>query len=92
MGTREAKVENYLNDCVCKRGGLTRKWVSPNQAGVPDRIVILNGVVWFVEIKTINGRLSSRQAREHERLKKAGANVTTLFGKEDVDLFMRNLC
>lgn len=91
MGVREAKVEKYLDTCITRLGGITRKWVSPNHAGVPDRIVILFGVVWFVEIKTVDGRLSETQKREHERLREAGANVTTLFGKDNVDQFIKDI-
>jgi len=86
MGSRENKVEVYLDRCVKKVGGLTRKWTG--LAGVPDRIVIIKGDVWFVEIKTVDGRLSEIQKREHVRLRDVGARVFTAHGKEGVDEFM----
>jgi len=55
MGTRENKIETYLRDQIKSLGGDTRKWVSPGRDGVPDQIVILNNVVWFVEAKTSDG-------------------------------------
>ena len=88
MGVRENKVERYLDEEVVLLGGLTRKWVSPNQVGVPDRIVFIQGDVWFVEVKTADGRLSPEQIREHQRLKNAGAKVATVYGKNGVDKFM----
>jgi len=88
MGVRENKVEKYLDEEVVLLGGLTRKWVSPNQVGVPDRIVFIQGDVWFVEIKTNDGRLAPEQIREHQRLKDQGANVTTVYGRTGVDKFM----
>jgi len=91
MGVRENKVERYLDSEVTKLGGLTRKWVSPGRDGVPDRIVILNSVVWFVEVKTCDGRLSEAQKREHLRLDIAGANVTTVEGNTGVDEFIKEL-
>ena len=91
MGVREAKVEKYLNDQVNKIGGITRKWVSPGKDGVPDRIVIINGRVVFVEVKTVDGVRSTAQVREHERLKAVGASVLTLHGKNEVDDFIKFL-
>lgn len=88
MGAREAKVEKHLDKRIKELGGLTRKWVSPGRDGVPDRVVIIHGVVWFVEIKTVDGRLSVVQKREQKRLTDAGANVTTLYGQTDVDKFI----
>lgn len=83
MGTREAKVEKYLDTCVKKLGGMTRKWTG--YPGVPDRIVFINNKVWFVEVKTVDGKLSDIQKREHERLFMVGANVAIVYGKEGVD-------
>ncbi len=89
MGTRENRVERYLDSEVVKLGGLTRKWISPGRDGVPDRIVIINGVVWFVEVKTIDGKQSEVQKREHQRLRYCGANVATVYGNIGVDMFIR---
>ena len=91
MGVRENKVEKYLDAEVKKLGGLTRKWVSPGRDGVPDRIVILHGLVVFVEVKTVDGRLSVAQAREHAKLVAAGAEALPVFGNDDVDIFIGNL-
>jgi hypothetical protein len=88
MGVRENKVEKYLDKEVVKLGGITRKWVSPGRDGVPDRIVILNGKVIFVEVKTEDGKLSVRQEREHTTLRKAGARVHTVYGQSSVDMFL----
>ena len=91
MGVREAKVEKLLHDEVTKRGGTTRKWVSPGRDGVPDRIVFLNRQVYFVEVKTTSGELSIRQRREIEELSGHGADVTTVYGAEGVYDFIRRV-
>ena len=88
MGARENKVEKYLDKEVTKLGGLTRKWVSPGRDGVPDRIVILDGVIRLVEVKTDDGKLTPVQEREHARLRKAGARVHTVYGQSSVDMFL----
>lgn len=93
MGVRERTVEQYLDMCVKSIDGygLTRKWVSPGRDGVPDRIVILNGEVFFVEVKTVVGRLTSTQEREQKRLIDAGAKVFTVYGSEGVDKFIEEV-
>jgi len=91
MGVRENKVERHLDSEVKKLGGITRKWVSPGVDGVPDRIVLIAGKVFFVEVKTEDGKLSTAQQREHTRLKEVGANVYTLCGEGEVDEFIRSL-
>lgn len=88
MGARENKVEKYLDSEVKKLGGLTRKFTSPGRDGVPDRIVIIDGKVWFIEVKTSDGILSPTQIRERDRLRGAGANVHTVYGEDEVDQFI----
>lgn len=91
MGVRENKVERHLDKVVTAAGGLTRKWVSPGRDGVPDRIVIYKGAVWFVEVKTVCGKVSVAQAREHIKLLNAGADVDTVYGEEGVDAWIREV-
>ena len=91
MGVRENTVEKYLDGCIKEFNGLTRKWVSPGRDGVPDRIVIVKGHIWFVEVKTVDGKLSPPQIREHTRLAKCGAAVRCVWGKDDVDLFIKEV-
>lgn len=88
MGVREAKVEKYLKDGVERLGGEAFKWVSPEASGVPDRIILLNGKVYFVEVKTVDGRLSGEQRRMHRRLQKQGVTVLTVAGHDQVDGFL----
>lgn len=89
MGVREAKVEKYLDAEVKKCGGITRKWVCPGRDGVPDRIVIHNGEVFLVEVKTDEGKLSYAQGREHIRLIDTGAKVFTVYGESGVNKFIK---
>ena len=66
---RESQLEKKFVGLVQNRGGLARKFVSPNQRGVPDRIVVWpGGRVHFVELKTRNGKLSKLQISEQKKL------------------------
>ena len=91
MGTRENKVETYLRDQVKLLGGDTRKWVSPGRDGVPDQIVFGFNLIFFCEVKTIDGKFEPSQEREHERLRALGSIVVTVWGNKGVDLLIKDL-
>ena len=58
----EKEIEAWLNKKIKELGGLSFKFVSPNNPGVPDRIYILpGGRVYFVELKTEIGQMSNIQ-------------------------------
>lgn len=84
----ESRIEAALRREVEGRGGLCRKWVAPGHTGVPDRIVILRGMVWFVELKQEDGKLSPMQIVEQKKLMDAGAAVVTLYGMDSVRTFL----
>lgn len=90
---KESAVEAKLVRLVKAHGGLCLKWVSPGHVGVPDRIVILpGGRVYFVELKTAEGRLSPAQVVCHKELRKRGAEVVTLRGADEVARFVEEVC
>lgn len=77
----EKEIERRMCEMIRKRGGLTYKFTSPGNVGVPDRLVITpTGVVWFVELKTEKGRLAKIQKQQIHELEKRGANVRVVYG------------
>ena len=52
-------------------------------AGVPDLIIIRNGVAYCLEIKSEGGRLSPAQRQCHEALRAAGAVVEVAVGIDE---------
>lgn len=87
---KEIKVEEYLRDQVEKHGGLCEKFSSPGRIGVPDRICSWDlGCIDFVECKKPKGgKLSVAQAKDHERRRKLGHRVLTLWTREEVDTYI----
>ena len=85
----EKAVEQYLVRKVKACGGMCIKLTGMN--GVPDRLVILQDVVAFVELKAPNGRISAIQEVMHKRLKKLGFKVHVLWNFEQVDNFMESV-
>lgn len=92
MGKAETEVEKLLTSEVKKLGGTAFKFVSPGCTGVPDRLICLpNGSTWFAEVKTATGKLSARQRVVVDRLARLKQKVIVLYGKEDVQQFIRQL-
>lgn len=88
----ERDVEAYLGKGLKARGCLYYKFVSPGNVGVPDRIVVLpNGHVIFVELKTSRGRLSDAQRLQIGRLQANKADAHVLYGMGGVDLLLREV-
>ena len=88
----EARIEKRLVEMVKEKGGLCYKWVSPDNPGVPDRIVITpSGRVIFVELKQETGRLQNVQKWQHSQLQKVNAEVRTLKGLEACKQFVEEV-
>ena len=89
----EKDVEAYLVAKVRKLGGRCLKFVSPGNAGVPDRILLFpQGVVIFVETKRPRGSVvASRQKVWHERLRRLGFRTEFIYDKAAVDMFTEGL-
>lgn len=88
----EKEIEQRMCEMIRKRGGLTYKFTSPGNVGVPDRIVITpTGVVWFVELKTESGRLAKIQKYQKGELEKRCANVRVVHGWEDAKEFVNEV-
>lgn len=87
----EREIERYLKKNVENIGGLAWKWVSPGQVGVPDRIIMVGGQIYLVELKTEFGSLSPIQIATHNKIRKAGCNPITLYGMMDVERFIREI-
>lgn len=80
---RERDIEDWLRRRIESMGGIAFKFTSTGNDGVPDRIVILpGGQVWFIELKTVSGKLSALQGWQIERMKKLGARVAVIRGMD----------
>ena len=88
---RERQIETYLKLSVERIGGLTRKYVSPGYAGVPDRLVFYKGKIFLVELKAQGGILSAVQHVEIKHMAQVGIPVIILSSKPEVDRFMEDL-
>lgn len=89
---RERDIEKHLVKRVKALGGMCPKMVSPGMRGFPDRMVILPdslvkvmAIVFLVEVKSSEGRLSKLQERVREKLTSYGMFVRVVRSKDEVD-------
>lgn len=88
----EKEIEKFLVRQVKKLGGISFKFISPDNAGVPDRIVILpSGKVIFVELKTDKGKLTKLQEVQIKKISDLGADARVLRGIEGVKEFINEI-
>lgn len=90
---RESTIEGLLVQGAARAGWLALKFVSPGNAGVPDRILIgPNRQIIFVELKTETGRLTTMQTYQIARLRGFGHDVRVLYGADAVKRFINEIC
>ena len=86
----EKDIEKLFRDEIKKAGGKAYKFTSPGNDGVPDRIVMLpDGRIVFVELKTDTGKLSKLQELQCRQIAELGQTVRVLHGLAEVrDFFL----
>lgn len=88
---REVTVEQHLLRQVERQGGYALKLVCPGNAGVPDRLIVLPGLVGFCELKAPGQRPRSLQLRWLERLQGLGHPAGWADSHAGVDAFLAAL-
>jgi hypothetical protein len=83
----EAAVESAFNRKVRAAGGMVVK-MAPTVAGVPDRLVLHDGRMFLVELKTETGQLSRIQHVWHAKALAIGVPVAVLHGTKEVDTWV----
>lgn len=83
--TRESSIEKHLCDKAKLANGEVRKvkWIGRNHA--PDRLVLLPGSHFYIELKRPGKEPTAAQAREHARMRKSGMRIEWANTKEGID-------
>ena len=88
----EKRIESWLNEQIRRMGGISYKFVSPMNPGVPDRIYLMpGGAVWFVELKTEIGRLANIQKWQGDRIRGIGCRYRVIKGMDQARAFVEEL-
>ena len=89
----EKQIDNMLTRSVKKAGGIALKFVSPSDAGMPDRLVLLpDGVCAFVELKAPGKTPRPLQVARHRMLRSLGYRVYVIDGIEQIGGMLHELC
>ena len=82
---REKTIESKLIYEVKKIGGIAVKFVSPNFAGMPDRLVLIpGGHIAFVELKAPGKKPRPLQLARHRLLQALGFRVYVIDSMEQI--------
>lgn len=84
----ESSVESFLVERVRQLGGRTSKFL-PVEKGAPDRIVMLRGRIFLLEVKRDDTELSPAQRVWHRKARSVGVRVHTVFGRSGVISWLR---
>ena len=84
----ESDVELFFTKKLKSKGAICWKMVSPGTSGVPDRIVIYHGSVYFVELKDTGRHPRKLQRYVHAKLNDQGFPVYVIDTKEGADMFI----
>jgi len=86
---REKVIEGYLRDQVKAIGGVAYKFISPGNAGVPDRLILLPGArAVFAELKAPGKKSTALQDLQQKRITSLGFQVAVIDSKQGVDKFI----
>lgn len=88
----EAMVEKHLVDKITNLGGIAWKFTSPGTIGVPDRLIIMNGLICFAELKRPKGgKVSDVQRWRIKQLASQGAKAYVIKTCEAADELVEHL-
>lgn len=81
----------YLKEEIEKINGKAFKFSSPGNNGVPDRIILLNGNCYFVELKKPGKKLRPLQRAVKKKFNKLGFHVYVIDSMEKVGDFINEI-
>ncbi|EPI36806.1 VRR-NUC domain-containing protein [Enterococcus faecalis] len=85
----ENDIEKYLVRQIKSIGALCYKFTSPGTKGVPDRIIVYRGNVFFAELKRPGGKPRKDQLKVMEKFNDQMIPIFVIDSKEKVDKFTR---
>lgn len=88
---KESVIERYLKKRATDEDFICNKFVSPSNSGVPDRILVGHGIIFFVELKAPGKTLRPLQEHVVNEYRKHGALVFVADTKEAVDEIMSEI-
>ena len=75
LNIKESTIESKVCRYARSLGWLAYKFTSPSFKGVPDRIFIRKGVIFFIEFKSLGKKPTKLQAKTIDRIRSQGFDV-----------------
>ena len=91
MKESEKVLERNLNKEVKALGGWSIKILSNFITGLPDRLVLLNGRAYFIEVKSQGKKPSPIQRVIHRKLEALGFPVSVIDTTEKLNNFINGI-
>lgn len=89
---RESELEEKFRAMVAQAGGKAYKFVSPGNAGVPDRLVVLpGGRIGFVELKRKGRKPGKQQEYRMAELERLGCPAMVVDDAVSAEMAVRRI-
>ena len=80
----EAQIQKKIIDHYQNAGFLVVKLMKTNTNGIPDLMVLKNGICKFVEVKTPRGKISQLQKYRIKQLREQGFDAVVMDGVDSI--------
>ena len=80
----ESQIQKKIIDNFTDRGFLVVKLMKTNTNGIPDLMVLKNGVCKFIEVKKPNGKISELQKYRIKQLRKQNFEAVVMDGIDSI--------
>ena len=80
----ESKIQKKIIDNFTDRGFLVIKLMKTNTNGIPDLLILKEGIAKFVEVKKPNGKISALQKYRIKKLLKQGFEAVVMDGIDSI--------
>lgn len=80
----ESQIQKKIIDNFTDRGFLVVKLMKTNTNGIPDLMVLKDGVCKFIEVKKPNGKISELQKYRIKQLRKQNFDAVVMDGIDSI--------
>ena len=80
----ESKLQKKIIDDFTNRGFMVIKLIKTNTNGIPDLLILKNGIAKFVEVKKPGGKISELQKYRIKKLREQGFDAVVMDGIDSI--------
>ena len=80
----ESQIQKKIIDNFTDRGFMVVKLMKTNTNGIPDLLILKNGIAKFVEVKKPNGEISELQKYRIKKLREQGFDAVVMDGIDSI--------